>query len=381
MSLPPLSLYVHIPWCVRKCPYCDFNSHQPDAGTASIPESQYTQALIDDLTQEAAALEGQTISSIFFGGGTPSLFEPSSFARLLTEIDNQIGIETNAEITLEANPGTAEQGKFSGFRQAGINRLSIGIQSFNDQQLTRLGRIHSAAESLGAISMARRAGFDNINLDLMHGLPQQTPDAAQQDLLTAIDCQPEHISWYQLTIETNTEFYKSPPTLPIEDELADIQFSGEQLLADNGFQQYEVSAYAQPNRRSQHNLNYWRFGDYLGIGAGAHGKITQPTSSQIIRRQKTRLPQHYLDSTKDFCSQSSAIKSEDLSLEFMMNALRLTDGVSTELFTSRTGLPASTIADTLGKLQQQQLLTTDPDQIKTTNKGRRYLNDVLAAFI
>jgi putative oxygen-independent coproporphyrinogen III oxidase len=380
MLLPPLALYVHIPWCVRKCPYCDFNSHQPDAGTASIPEVQYTQALIDDLTQEAGAVQGRTISSIFFGGGTPSLFKPSSFDRLLTHIDNQIGIDSNAEITLEANPGTAEQDKFSGFRQSGINRLSIGIQSFNDQQLSRLGRIHKATESLSAITMARQAGFDNINLDLMHGLPQQTSDDAKQDLITAINCQPEHISWYQLTIETNTEFYNNPPTLPIEDELADIQFAGEQLLTDNGFQQYEVSAYAQPDRRSQHNLNYWRFGDYLGIGAGAHSKITQANSSQILRRQKTRLPQHYLDSTKDFCSQSSAIKAEDLSLEFMMNALRLNDGINTELFTNRTGLPISVIADILSKLQQQQLLTTNTGLIRTTTRGRRYLNDVLAAF-
>ena len=380
MTPPPLALYVHIPWCVRKCPYCDFNSHQPDAGISSIPEDQYTQALIDDLLQEVDSAQGRTISSIFFGGGTPSLFKPSSFDRLLTQIDNHIGIDSNAEITLEANPGTAEQEKFSGFRQAGINRLSIGIQSFNEQQLNRLGRIHSATESLSAITMARRAGFDNINLDLMHGLPQQTSDDAKQDLITAINCQPEHISWYQLTIETNTEFYNNPPTLPIEDELADIQFAGEQLLNDHGFQQYEVSAYAQPDRRSQHNLNYWRFGDYLGIGAGAHSKITQANSSQILRRQKTRLPQHYLDSTKDFCSQSSAIKVEDLSLEFMMNALRLNDGINTELFTSRTGLPISVIADILSKLQQQQLLTTDTDLIRTTTRGRRYLNDVLAAF-
>jgi oxygen-independent coproporphyrinogen-3 oxidase len=380
-ALPPLSLYVHIPWCVRKCPYCDFNSHQPDAGIHSIPESDYVDALIADLDLDAYLAQGRPIHSIFFGGGTPSLFKPESFDRLLSHVDKTIGIESNAEITLEANPGTAEQHKFSGFKQAGINRLSIGVQSFNDQKLKALGRIHDSSESVKAVAMARQAGFDNINLDLMHGLPQQTSTEARQDLLTAIECEPEHISWYQLTIETNTEFYNRPPTLPLDDELADIQFDGEQLLRDKNYLQYEISAYGKPNLRSQHNLNYWRFGDYLGIGAGAHGKLTLLGEGQILRRQKTRLPQHYLSKDKPFCSLANAIKNEDLPLEFMMNALRLTDGVTSTSFGQRTGLPYSSISDIIANLQKKELLALDPEKIQTTPSGRRYLNDVLSAFL
>jgi len=389
LTLPPLALYIHIPWCVRKCPYCDFNSHKAEA---ELPEAEYVDALIADLQEEANSAAGRSLQSIFIGGGTPSLFSAAAIGRVLDAAQALIGFADDIEITLEANPGTFEQEKFRGFRSVGVNRLSIGIQSFADEQLQKLGRIHGREEALNAINVARAAGFDNINLDLMHGLPEQTPAAAQADLQQAIDLDPEHISWYQLTIEPNTEFYSRPPTLPIEDALADIQELGEAQLAAAGYRQYEVSAYARQgpetaldektaDRQSRHNLNYWRFGDYIGIGAGAHGKTTHPERQQLIRRRKTRIPAHYLENGRDFCASEDTLNADDLPLEFMMNALRLCAGVPSELFTPRTGLPLSALEPQLGELRQRGLITQQTERLQTTDVGQRYLNEVLAQFM
>lgn len=378
LSLPPLSLYLHIPWCVRKCPYCDFNSHK---ASSELPEAQYVAAVLEDLEQSLPWVQGRALHSIFLGGGTPSLFSPSAIGQMLDAAERYIGFVDDIEITMEANPGTFEQDKFRGFRAAGINRLSIGIQSFSDLHLQQLGRIHGATEALSAVDMARTAGFDNLNLDLMHGLPQQTPVDAEQDLRTAIGLSPEHISWYQLTIEPNTEFYSRPPTLPVDDALADIQQAGEQLLDRHGYRQYEVSAYAQEGRRSRHNLNYWQFGDYLALGAGAHGKITQPEQNRILRMNKTRLPDHYLNPGKTFTAQQQTVADADLPLEFMMNALRLVDGVDTRLFTERTGLPLQTINKRLQNLRHKGLLSDNAPYLSTTALGQRYLNQVLAEFM
>ncbi len=378
MKLPPLALYVHIPWCVKKCPYCDFNSH---ARGNQLPQSEYVDCLLQDLQQELPLVQGRKVHSIFFGGGTPSLFDAASLERLLESLEHQLGFEDGIEITLEANPGTAEQEKFKGFRQAGINRLSIGVQSFDDRHLQTLGRIHCADEAERAFDMARRAGFDNINLDLMHGLPQQSEDDAVSDLNRALACGPEHLSWYQLTVEPNTEFYSRPPLLPEDDTLADIQQAGEQLLAQHGYQQYEVSAYARDQRRSRHNLNYWRFGDYLGLGAGAHGKITLPDEGRVQRRWKTRQPEHYMDPERAFCAGEKTIGVDDLPLEFMMNALRLCDGVPRSLFAERTGLSDSTLAAPLRRLQSLELMEDRCDYYQVSELGRRYLNSVIAEFM
>jgi len=389
LILPPLALYIHIPWCVRKCPYCDFNSHKAEP---ELPEAEYVDALIADLNEEVSSAAGRPLQSIFIGGGTPSLFSAAAIGRVLDAAQTLIGFAESIEITMEANPGTFEQEKFHGFRSVGVNRLSIGIQSFADEQLKKLGRIHGREEALNAVKMARIAGFDNINLDLMHGLPGQTPETAQADLQQAIDLDPEHISWYQLTIEPNTEFYSRPPTLPIEDALADIQELGEAQLAAAGYRQYEVSAYARQgaaaalgeetaDRRSRHNLNYWRFGDYIGIGAGAHGKTTQTENQQLIRRRKTRLPAHYLEPQRGFCASEDKVSADDLPLEFMMNALRLCDGVPSELFTQRAGLPLSALEPQLSELRQRGLIEQKTEQLQTTDVGQRYLNEVLAQFM
>ncbi|ROR98936.1 anaerobic coproporphyrinogen III oxidase [Sinobacterium caligoides] len=376
MLLPPLSLYIHIPWCVRKCPYCDFNSHQQ---VGEIPETDYIDALIDDLKEESQHSQGRKIHSIFIGGGTPSLLGASAYARLLEAIEQQIGIEQGAEITLEANPGSVEQSKFTDYRHAGINRLSIGVQSFQEEQLQALGRIHNGHEAAIAADRARASGFDNFNLDLMHGLPGQDVGAACADLQQAIDCQPTHLSWYQLTIEKNTEFYSRPPCIPVEDRLLEIQTHGEQLLAKSGYLNYEVSAYSKPGRRSQHNLNYWRFGDYIGIGAGAHGKISL-SNGKIFRRAKTRLPKDYLNSKKAFCCTQQPIETDELSVEFMMNALRLNGGVEQALFSQRTGIAFTEIAAHVARLKQQGLLQPG-ERLATTALGSRYLDSVLEQFI
>ncbi|MFZ2320426.1 MAG: radical SAM family heme chaperone HemW, partial [Pseudomonas sp.] len=290
-ALPPLALYIHIPWCVRKCPYCDFNSH---AAGPTLPEQEYVDALLADLDADLGRVHGRQLSSIFFGGGTPSLFSAAALGRLLAGVEQRIGFAADIEITLEANPGTFEQAKFQAYRQLGINRLSIGVQSFQADKLKALGRIHDGDEAIRAADMARAAGFDNFNLDLMHGLPDQSIEDALSDLRIAIAQQPTHLSWYQLTMEPNTVFWSQPPTLPEDDTLWDIQEAGQQLLAEHGYLQYEVSAYARAGRQAQHNLNYWSFGDFIGIGAGAHGKLSSP-SGQIVRTWKTRLPKDYLD--------------------------------------------------------------------------------------
>lgn len=391
LQLPPLALYIHVPWCIRKCPYCDFNSHQANN---DIPEAEYVKALCFDLQQDQMLAQGRKITSIFFGGGTPSMLSAAAIGKILQDAENIIGFESDIEITLEANPGTFEQEKFSGFRAAGVNRLSIGIQSFNDQQLKLLGRVHGRDEALRAVGVARTAGFDNLNLDLMHGLPEQSIDDANADLQQAIDLGPEHLSWYQLTIEQNTAFYSAPPVLPEEEILADIQDAGIELLASAGYEQYEISAYARAKKRARHNLNYWEFGDYLGIGAGAHGKITLPVGNKIMRLWKTRLPKHYLDAAQSqkistslnghqnvFGGGGDLLTRESLPLEFMMNALRLNDGVPLDYFSRRTGQDWSLLAKNWMDLEDQGLVEKCNGYIRPTILGRRFLNRVLQAFI
>lgn len=382
LNLPPLSLYIHIPWCVRKCPYCDFNSHQ---ASPDLPEQAYVNALLLDMQDEQARSQGRPIHSIFFGGGTPSLFSAHAIGQILDAAETCFGFEPTIEITLEANPGTAEQKRFHGYRAAGVNRLSIGIQSFNSLHLQHLGRIHSGREAIDAVAMAQAAGFDNYNLDLMHGLPGQSPEDACADLGQALALAPNHLSWYQLTIEPNTEFYRRPPTLPIEDTLADIQDQGSALLAEHGLNQYEISAFSKPGKQAAHNLNYWRFGDYLGIGAGAHGKISHLIDGQlqITRQWKTRLPEHYLKRTDNIAAQrfeagQDIISAQELPLEFMMNALRLHEGVDETLFQQRTGLPLVTLGTALKRLREQGLIT--PDRLQPTALGSRYLNRLLIEF-
>lgn len=388
LMLPPLALYIHIPWCIRKCPYCDFNSHQAND---DLPEAEYVAALRADLEQDVVLAQGRKLTSIFFGGGTPSVFSANAIAQILQDAERLIGFEKDIEITLEANPGTFEQERFSGFRAAGVNRLSIGIQSFNDVQLKLLGRVHGRDEALRAVDVARKAGFDNINLDLMHGLPQQSIDDAIADLQQAIALSPEHLSWYQLTIEQNTVFYSAPPILPEEEILADIQDAGQALLASAGYNQYEVSAYAQAGKQARHNLNYWKFGDYLGIGAGAHGKITQPDQNTIMRLWKTRLPKHYLESQQkitspinghqnSFAGGGEVLTQESLPLEFMLNALRLNEGVDQEYFSQRTGLPLVALEPQWQKLTEKGLVEISAGKIRTTPMGLRFLNSVLEAY-
>ena len=381
-DLPPLSLYVHLPWCVKKCPYCDFNSHTAQ----DIPEAAYLAQLKKDLLADAVFAYGRPLRSIFFGGGTPSLMSAAFYQDLLGFIGQHLELRSDTEITLEANPGTTEADKFAGYRDAGINRLSLGVQSFQPGYLEKLGRIHSGPDAIRAVAQAKQAGFDNFNLDLMHGLPGQDVTAALADLQQAIALAPTHLSWYQLTIEQNTEFYRHPPVLPEDDALWEIQQAGVALLNDAGFAQYEVSAFSRSGRQAQHNLNYWEFGDYLGIGAGAHGKVTQLIDGQlsIQRYRKTRLPKDYLNATYNLQPQPSfrigeeGIGPQDLPFEFMMNALRLTAGVPESAFQQRTGLPLSEITPSLAKLRKQGLL--QEGSLATTEKGLLFLNDVLAAF-
>lgn len=376
VELPPLSLYIHIPWCVRKCPYCDFNSHTTDI----IPEALYIDTLIADLDQELHSVQGRPLHSIFFGGGTPSLFSAQGISRILTEVERRIPFSSDIEVTLEANPGTVEQHKFSGYRAAGVNRLSIGVQSFNQTHLLSLGRIHNNIEAIAAATAAKKAGINNFNIDLMHGLPEQTQSEGLADIQQAIDLEPTHISWYQLTIEPNTVFFNSPPVLPNDDKLADIQEAGEKLLSSAGFSQYEISAYSHNNKPSKHNTNYWLFGDYIGIGAGAHGKITDINSQQIARRWKTRSPKDYLSSETGFIAGDRLLLSEELPLEFLMNGLRLNAGFSEDIFTARTGLGLDSIESQLEQLIAKKLLQSNDGQISTTPMGKRFLNTILEEF-
>ncbi|WP_122612364.1 radical SAM family heme chaperone HemW [Pseudomonas viridiflava] len=376
-TLPPLALYIHIPWCVRKCPYCDFNSH-----TASpvLPEQEYVDALLADLDQDLHAVYGRELTSIFFGGGTPSLFSAEALGRLLQGVEQRIRFADDIEITLEANPGTFEQEKFVAYRKLGINRLSIGIQSFQQEKLEALGRIHNGDEAVRAAGMARQAGFDNFNLDLMHGLPDQSLDDALSDLRQAIALKPTHISWYQLTLEPNTVFWNQPPVLPEDDTLWDIQEAGQALLAEHGYAQYEVSAYAQAGRPARHNLNYWSFGDFIGIGAGAHGKLSHP-DGRIVRTWKTRLPKDYLNPAKSFQAGEKSLSNDEMPFEFLMNALRLTAGVESRLYPERTGLSLDTLAEGRREAEQSGLLQVEPSRLAATERGQLFLNDLLQQFL
>jgi len=375
MSLPPLSLYIHLPWCERKCPYCDFNSHE----SSHVPEQAYITALLQDLDADLAMAAGREIQTLFIGGGTPSLFSAEAISRLLAGIGDRLELAPDAEATMEANPGSAEADKFLGFRQAGINRLSLGVQSFQDDKLGALGRVHDSKQARAAIEYASAAGFDSFNIDLMHGLPGQTEADAVYDLETAISFHPPHLSWYQLTIEPNTVFNKRPPTLPVEDALADIQDRGELLLENQGYAQYEVSAYSRPELQCQHNLNYWSFGDYLALGAGAHGKITTADGS-IRRYAKTRAPQDYLQSER-YTASKRVLNQGELIGEFMMFALRLNNGFSTQRFEQVTGLSADQLRPKVQSLADRELLSTDGDNIRATPLGRRFLDSVIAEFL
>jgi putative oxygen-independent coproporphyrinogen III oxidase len=377
---PPVTLYIHVPWCMRKCPYCDFNSHELKQ---DLPETAYVDALLSDLEQDMPRVGQRPVESVFIGGGTPSLFSAEAIDRLLSGLRSRVALPDSAEITLEANPGTVEQGKFNEFRATGINRLSIGVQSFQDDYLNRLGRIHTGREAIRAAEAAHDAGFDNFNLDLMFGLPSQTTQDALKDLRNAIDLQPTHISWYQLTLEPNTLFYRHPPTLPEDDALWLMQEQGQDLLAQRGYIQYEVSAYAHEGARCAHNLNYWQFGDYIGIGAGAHGKITDVGTQSIGRLWKCKHPREYLNSAGQLenIGGQTQLDEGDAALEFMMNALRLTDGVAESLFEARTGLGLDQVLDPLRSAQDRELLDWENGTIRPTPRGQRFLNDLLGLFM
>ena len=374
----PLSLYVHVPWCVRKCPYCDFNSHQV---RDEIPQQRYVDTLIEDLRSEASLAGDRPIHSIFIGGGTPSLFTPDAYQQILGAVRNQFEIAPTAEITLEANPGTFERERFQGYREAGINRLSIGVQSFNNACLESLGRIHNGDEAIAAAEAASTI-FERFNLDLMHGLPQQTPELALADLRQALALNPNQISWYQLTLEPNTEFAARPPRLPVEEELWQIQEAGQSLLESAGYRQYEISAFARSGGESAHNINYWRFGDYIGIGAGAHGKLSNwnGESIEIRRRHKQRQPKGYMNPESRIAG-DELIAADDRAFEFMLNALRLTDGFELKLFAERTGLAVTLIEAKLDVAQRKGLLKIEKGFAKPTNEGRLFLNDLLELFL
>ncbi len=378
-SNPPLGLYIHLPWCAQKCPYCDFNSHQ----SSDFDESAYINALMQDLLQDLPQVWGRSISSIFIGGGTPSLFSAAAMQQLITQLRACLNFSPAIEITLEANPGSADEANFAGYLDAGINRLSIGVQSFDDNRLRALGRIHDSTQALSAFHCARQAGFENINLDLMFALPGQTLAQAEADILQAIRLQPEHISHYQLTIEPNTYFHQHlPDHLPDDDLSWDMQQHCQALLAQHGYHQYEISAYSQPDRQCRHNLNYWQFGDYLGIGAGAHGKITLPAENRVIRRQRQRQPQQYLQSSAaERISQQQELSAQDLIFEFMLNALRLTQGFELSLFDQHSGLPDEILAPTIEKAVQLGLLEKHATYLRPTELGLRFHNDLQALFL
>lgn len=379
MIAPPLSLYVHLPWCVQKCPYCDFNSHA--AGKA--PRQRYLAALLLDLEGEATRAAGRTLQTIFLGGGTPSLFSPAEIARLLDGIRGCFDIAENVEITMEANPGTVECGEPAGYRDAGVNRLSFGGQTFNDELLKKIGRIHSSDDIVRAVNDARAAGVDNVNIDLMHGLPGQGVTAALEDLETAIRLTPTHISWYQLTLEPNTVFYARPPRdLPDEETVHTIQDHGQALLAESGYRQYEVSAFARDDRVCEHNLNYWLFGDYLAAGAGAHGKISDATG--VFRYQKPANPLQYMKTMEARGPGPTAVRvaGADLVFEFMLNALRLNDGFSDVIFCERTGLSAAELETVMREAGDKGLIArVDASRWQATPLGRRFLNDLQAEFL
>ncbi|UJZ94273.1 radical SAM family heme chaperone HemW [Photobacterium damselae subsp. damselae] len=378
---PPLSLYVHIPWCVQKCPYCDFNSH---ALKAEIPELDYIDALLDDLSTDLLAYHlehgERKLHSIFIGGGTPSLISPEEIARLLQGIKARIPFSDDIEITMEANPGTVEAGRFQAYQQAGVNRISIGIQSFQDEKLKRLGRIHGAQEAITAAKLAAEAGLNSFNIDLMHGLPDQSINDALADLAQAIGLNPPHLSWYQLTIEPNTLFYSQPPTLPDDDDLWDIFEQGHKMLTDAGYVQYEISGYSKPGKQCQHNLNYWRFGDYLGIGCGSHGKISFD-DGRIVRTVKVKHPRGYLNPEKAYLDQETVVANDERPFEFFMNRFRLLEACPKQDFVARTGLPLTHIQGAIDWALAQNYLTESDTHWQITEHGKLFLNDLLAAFV
>ena len=375
----PLSLYVHYPWCIQKCPYCDFNSHTLKK---TLDEAAYIDALIKQLEHTLPMIWGRPIKSIFFGGGTPSLISETGLRRFMSQARALLGFGPEIEITLEANPGTVDFKKFAGFREAGINRLSMGVQSFADDKLQALGRIHSANEAKLAIAAARSAGFDNFNLDLMFALPNQTLAQALGDIEQAIAFEPPHLSHYQLTLEPNTPFYKQPPVLPDEDLAWEMQQACQGLIAQAGYEHYEVSGYAKPNRGCQHNLNYWMFGDYIGLGAGAHGKITVAPEGKIWRTQMPASPGGYIEEIKRFNPGRTTLVSEvDAIFEFMLNSLRLQGGFDVSLFTMRSGLAISKIEPQLQVMQQNKWAVIDQNRLQLTLKGQQYLNDVVGLFL
>ncbi len=377
MVLPSISLYIHFPWCIRKCPYCDFNSHAVKNG---IPEAEYVDALLTDLAADLALLPSpRRVDSIFMGGGTPSLFSASALQRLLDGISRQLAISPDCEITLEANPGSFESAKFREFRRIGINRLSIGIQSFNDRHLAKLGRVHNAGEALAAVEIARDAGFDNLNLDLMFGLPEQSQGEMLADIDQAVALNPSHVSFYQLTLEPNTYFHRFPPQLPEDEAIFTAQQLCQRRLADQGYRQYEISAYARDGFPCRHNRNYWQFGDYLGIGAGAHGKITQSLPDRILRTAKAKSPEAYLRAPTD--ASREAIAVDQLPLEFVMNQLRLRDGFDLDDYRARTGLSADTLEPALGRCIEQGLLIRQRQRVLCTDQGWNFLDEILEKFI
>jgi oxygen-independent coproporphyrinogen-3 oxidase len=378
-ELPPLSLYVHIPWCVRKCPYCDFNSW---AVRNELDEEAYVGALLADLERELPFVHDRELVSIFIGGGTPSLFGAGAISRLLQGVRQRVPCPSDVEVTLEANPGTLEAGRYAGYRDAGVNRLSIGVQSFHGESLQRLGRIHGPGEALAAVEAARATGFDNLNLDLMFGLPGRGVEQALADVRQAIDLAPWHLSYYQLTLEPDTPFFRAPPALPEDDLLWEIHCQGQALLAEAGYAHYEVSAYALPGRECRHNLNYWTFGDYLGIGAGAHGKVSDP-EGRIVRRCKPQRPGAYLRAMEsgEGAVEQQILARQDLAVEFMMNALRLRQGFGRALFEQRTGLPIGEIQARMDEAVAAGLLEVSGERVWPSGRGWLFLNDLLAMFL
>ncbi len=379
LTEPPLALYIHIPWCVRKCPYCDFNSH-PLRGPA--PEQQYVTALLSDLDSEAGRAAGRKLVSIFIGGGTPSLFSGAAIAELLDGVRTRLTTVSDLEITLESNPGSVTLDRLRAYREAGVNRLSIGVQSMRDEMLSALGRIHSSDEAVAALHAAREAGFDNINLDLMFGLPEDDRLGALHDLRAVTALAPEHLSWYQLAIEPNTVFHRHPPPLPDDDETWEAQQQGQRWLATQGYVQYEVSAYARNGRLCRHNLNYWTFGDYLGIGAGAHGKLSDVRRAEIVRRAKRKDPRGYMEHAgrTGAIDQQHTLATEEIVVEFMMNALRINDGFDLGLFSERTGVPAALIEPSVQEALQRGFIDVNGPRLRPSELGRRYLNELVFLF-
>lgn len=378
MKYLPLSLYVHLPWCVRKCPYCDFNSHEIKNG--SFPEHEYVDALVRDLKFSAGLFQGRKPESVFLGGGTPSLMSVQGIGAILEAVDGVSGLCHDTEITLEANPGAADSRRFAGYRNLGVNRLSIGAQSFDNHKLKSIGRIHDAAEARSAVAAGTAAGFADINIDIMYGLPGQTAEDALSDLTAAVSLEPAHISWYQLTIEPNTVFHAKPPPLPGDDLTWEMQSRGAEYLAGQGYRQYEVSAWSRPGSECRHNLNYWEFGDYIGVGAGAHGKIT---NGAVTRQSRLRVPQSYMRAAGSAAAIAAqrTLGEQDCILEFMLNALRLKDGVPLSRFSARTGLAPARVQAQVEAARADGLLEREPALLKTTEKGARYLNDLLQYFM